>query len=196
MVISPSSTRSWRVALALVCTLAAVPTLRAQDRPLARVLALVAGPAEYDLAGTGRSWTAAARLGIPLTSALVLEPGLGFFTYSSQFSGDRVSFFLPEVTLQLQYPGQRVQPYLGVGAGAALMIEGYDQSLGSFGPLWGDLDLSAEPRIEPSAHAAVGLRAVVGQNWGVLGEARVRNISFFKANNAIMEVVLGFTRRV
>jgi hypothetical protein len=195
MVIFPGRARSWRAALALFCALAAVPTLRAQDSPFPRVLALVAGPAEYDLAGNGWSWTAAVRLGIPLTSALVLEPGLGFFTYSSQFGGDRVSFFLPEVTLQLQYPGQRVQPYLGVGAGAALMIEGYDQSLGSLGPIWGELDLSAEPRIEPSAHASVGLRAEVVQNWGVLGEARVRNISFFKANNAIMEVVLGFTRR-
>jgi hypothetical protein len=191
MIIARSSTQLRRAALALCCALAAVPTLRAQERSLDRRLSVVAGPAEYDLAGIGWSWTAAARLGIPLTPALVLEPGLGFLTYSSQFSGDRISFFLPEVSLQLQYPGKRVQPYLGVGAGAALMIEGYDQS---FDPVWG-LDLSAEPRIEPSAHAGVGLRADVVQNWGILGEARVRNISFFNANKAIMEVVLGFTRR-
>jgi hypothetical protein len=191
MVTVPSSTQ-WRgAALAVFCALAPAANLGAQDTPLARRVAVVAGPAEYDLAGTGWSWTAAARIGIPLTSALVLEPGLGFFTYSSQFFQDRISFLLPEVTLQLQYPGQRVQPYLGVGAGAAYMIEGYDHSLV---PGWG-LNLDAEPRIEPSAHAAVGLRAGVVQNWGVVGEARVRNISFFKANNSVIEFMFGFTRR-
>jgi hypothetical protein len=85
MVIAPSSTQ-WRgAALVVFCALASVANLAAQERSLARRLAVVAGPAEYDLAGNGRSWTAAGRLGIPLTSVLLLEPGLGFFTYSSQF---------------------------------------------------------------------------------------------------------------
>ena len=136
------------------------------------------------------SWTAAARLGFAVTPALRLEPGIGFFTYGSQFGGDRVSFLLPEVSLQLQYPGRRVQPYLGVGAGAAYMIEGNDQL---DDPLF-DVGFSPEPKIEASAHAAVGLRAGVARNWGVLGEGRVRNISFFKANNSIVELVLGATR--
>jgi hypothetical protein len=191
MLIIPSSLHPRGAAVALLCALASVSNLGAQERPLARALAIVAGPAEYDLAGVGRSWTAAARLGIPLTPALRLEPGVGFFTYGSQFGGDRLSFLLPEVTLQLQYPGRRVQPYLGVGAGAAYMIEGYDQSVD---PFWGDLDLSVEPRLEPSAHAAVGLRAGVARNWGILGEARVRNISFFKGNKSIVEFVLGAAR--
>ena len=191
MVIIRSSIQRCGATLAAICTLVQVTDLAAQDRPSTREFAIVAGPANYDLAGTGWSWAAAARLGIPLTSVLRLEPGLEFFTYSSQFL-DRVSFLLPEVTLQVQYPGQWMQPYLGVGAGAAYLIEGHDQPLGA---PWDDFYLDTEdPRIEPSAHAAVGLRAGVAQNWGVLGEARVRNISFFKANNSITEFMLGFTR--
>src|SRR5688572_2149916 len=61
----------------------AVPRgLGAQDWHASRGLAVVAGPANYDLSGTGWSWAAAARLDMPLARVLLLEPGLGFFTYS------------------------------------------------------------------------------------------------------------------
>jgi hypothetical protein len=160
-------------ALALFWTI--VPHgLWAQDHHSFRSVAYLAGPANYDLSGTGWSWSAAARLDLPLGRLLVLEPGLGFFTYSSQFFGTRSSFLLPEVSLQLQYPGRRVRPYLGVGGGGALLVQGIGAT-------------------EPSVHGTVGLRVGMTPAWGVRGEARVRNLSVFEANNSIFEFLAGLS---
>lgn len=107
----------FRLAAALV-VLASAPELPAQTELPSRNFAVVAGPANYDLSGTGWSWSAAARLDLSLSRLLLLEHGIGFFTYDSQFDS-RTSYLLPEVSLQLQYPGLSVRPYVGVGAGGA-----------------------------------------------------------------------------
>jgi hypothetical protein len=169
------STRMPRLALLITAGLLAGSTqaVWAQNLPESRAVAVVAGPANYDLSGTGWSWSAGAKLDLPLGRALIVEPSLGFFTYDSQFGGS--SMLLPEVSVQLQYPGARLRPYLGVGAGGALVIEGSGSS-------------------EPTVHAAVGLRAPVSSGWGLRGEARVRNLTVFQANASILEFVAGFSR--
>jgi hypothetical protein len=162
------------IAPLVLCWSLAPCELRAQEQTSFRALTVVAGPANYDLAGTGWSWSAAARLDLPLAHVLMVEPGVGFFTYDAQF-GDRFTYLLPEVSLQLQYPGHRIRPYVGIGGGAAFLLQGQGDS-------------------EPSVHAAVGLRAAVGSGWGIRGEGRVRNITVFQANNSILEFGVGLSR--
>lgn len=160
----------------LVLSVALLPDqLRAQDRPSSRAVAVVAGPANYDLSGTGWSWSAAGRLDLPLGRVLVLEPGIGFFTYDPQF-GSRSWLLLPEVSLHLQYPAHGVRPYLGVGAGGAFALQGPGTT-------------------EPSVHAALGLRLDMNPRWGLRAEARARNLSVFEANNSILEFVAGYSQR-
>jgi hypothetical protein len=160
--------------LTLYC--AVVPHgLWAQDQHSFRGVTVMAGPANYDLSGTGWSWLAAARLELPLGRMLILEPSLGFFTYHSQFAS-RYWYLLPEISLQIQYPGPRLRPYLGVGAGGAFVLEGIGAT-------------------EPTVHAAAGLRLAISPAWGLRGEGRARNITVFEANNSILEFVVGFSRR-
>jgi Outer membrane protein beta-barrel domain len=176
-------------------------TLTAQEQSW-RGLGLLAGPAEYDLSGTGWSWTAAARFDLPVGRVLVVEPGVGFFTYQTQpvepvvagaqarqasllavpravsaETTNRNSFLLPEVSVQLQYPGTRIRPYLGVGAGGALAVGGARGT-------------------DVTVHGALGVRAALGRSWTVRGEGRARNISGFEANNSIVEFLVGVNRQL
>src|SRR5918992_1360822 len=57
---------------------------------------------------------------LPLTGWLVIEPGFGYMKYPSQ-GGSRTSLWFPEVQLQAELPLRAVRPYLGIGAGAALI---------------------------------------------------------------------------
>jgi hypothetical protein len=160
---------------AMIVVLASAPDLPAQTELHSRSLAVVAGPANYDLSGTGWSWSAGARLDLPLGRLLLLEPGIGFFTYDSQFD-TRTSYLFPELSLQLQYPGSTVRPYVGVGAGGAFVLQGGPGS-----------------STEPTVHGALGLRVGVTERWGLRTEARFRNITL-DANASILEIVLGFSR--
>ncbi len=138
--------------------------------------ALVGGPTNYDLSGTGWSWGVAGRLDVPLARFLLLEPGLGFFTYRAQFDA-RFSFVLPELSLQAQLPGRTVRPYIGVGGGGAFVVRGPGDS-------------------EPTVHAAIGVRTLVTPHWGLRFEGRARNITVFEGNNSMLEFGFGISRRL
>ncbi len=139
-----------------------------------RALAIVAGPFQYDLSGTGTSVFGAARVELPLGSVVVVEPGLTVGRYDAQF-GSTVTLLFPEIQLQLQSRGS-VSPYLGVGAGPAFAFsEGASDS---------ELALST----------AVGLRVRTQSGWGVRGELRVRAIDPFAGTTA--EWGLGVSRRI
>jgi hypothetical protein len=193
-------TASLRFALMLFTPVfACVTELSAQQ--MGRGVGLLAGPAEYDLNGTGWSWAAAARVDLPVGRMLIVEPGLGFFTYQVQtaeplFAGAehrgasflavprppdaepvRSSMLLPEISLQLQYPGHRVRPYIGIGGGGAFPVQGSGGS-------------------DVTVHGALGLRAALGHSWTLRGEGRARNISGFAANNSIVEILLGVNRQL
>ena len=161
--------------VAVIVILASAPNLPAQTELPSRSFAVVAGPANYDLSGTGWSWSAAARLDLPLGRLLLVEPGIAFFTYDSQ-SDTRTYYLFPELSLQLQYPGSSLRPYVGVGAGGAFVLEGGPGS-----------------STEPTVHGALGLRMAVTERWGLRTEARFRNITL-DANASIFEIVLGFSR--
>ena len=171
----PSASVRLRAALGVVAIAAvAGGNLLGQERLSSRAVAVVAGPADYDLSGTGWSWSAGARLDLPVAGPLLVEPGLGVFHYDDQFS-DRSWYLLPEVSVQLQYPGRGVRPYVGVGGGWAWAVQGP-----------GNSDLSV--------HAALGVRIDPKPSWGLRTEARMRNISGFEGNNSILEFVVGYSR--
>jgi Outer membrane protein beta-barrel domain len=145
----------------------------AQVQPSGRALAAAGGVVQYDLSGTGTTAFGAVRLELPLTSVVLLEPGLSFSRYDAQF-GSSVSLLFPEVQLQVQGRGV-VSPYLGVGVGPAFAFaEGQSAT---------DLSLSG----------ALGLRVRVDPQWRIGGELRIRAIDPFHGTTA--EWGLGVSRR-
>ena len=79
----------------LLAALRTTPQAVAQGRDGLHHLAVVAGPVNYDLSGTGWSWGAGARLDLPLARILTVEGGITYFQYEAQF-GSRVSYVFPE----------------------------------------------------------------------------------------------------
>jgi hypothetical protein len=65
-----------------------------------RALAVVGGAWEYDLSGTGTSGFGGLRLELPIRRILLIEPGLTYAHYSSQFDLG-VSYLLPEIQAQI-----------------------------------------------------------------------------------------------
>lgn len=147
----------------------------AQTQPSGTTVAVVAGPFQYDLSGTGTSVFGAARVEIPLARYVLLEPGLTFARYDAQF-GSAVSLFFPEVQIQLGGTGGQLNPYLGAGVGPAFAF--------SNGASDTELALSA----------AAGIRVRVTSTWGARGELRVRAIDPFVGTTA--EWGIGISRRL
>jgi opacity protein-like surface antigen len=162
------------LSLILLASAVAPDTAEAQvQQSSGRALAVAGGVVQYDLSGTGTTAFGAVRLDVPLTSVVLLEPGLSFSRYGTQF-GPSVSLLFPEVQLQVQGRGV-VSPYIGVGVGPAFAFaEGYSET---------DLSLSG----------ALGLRVRVDPQWRIGGELRVRAIDPFTGTTA--EWGLGVSRR-
>lgn len=143
-------------ALAAAVLLLAPPRSAEAQEPV-RAVTLLAGPSQYDLGGTGTTPAVAARVDLPLTPLLLLEPGFTYLPYDNQF-GPRIHHLLPEVQLQVQRPGGELRPYLGVGSGASFAVRPGDDDT--------DLTLST----------AAGLRWLPTPGWVLRGEFRVRVI--------------------
>jgi len=137
--------------------------------------ALILGPSPYDLSGTGTGFAANLGIAVPmLRQALILEPSLGIFTYSSQF-GNRTHWLFPELGLQAQAHLGGVRPYLGGGIGA------------------GTEGLSGPARWQVTLHGVAGLRVHLGGRWGMRGEMRVRSVDPFHGNT--VDFGVGITHR-
>lgn len=149
-----------RVALAvgLAVTVLGAPATegRAQSRP---ALTVSGGASPYDLSGTGSGLLLGAGVDFRPAGPLVVEPGVRFFRYTAQGGAD-VSFLMPELSLQLQVRLGSVRPYLGAGAGSALVVEG---------PGDGELTL----------HGALGARIPLEGRWSLRPEFRVRSVDPF-----------------
>lgn len=148
------STWPVRVSILVLCLLP-TKSLIAQNRESFEVAAS-AGIASYDLAGTGKGTILAFDVDLPITSFLIIEPGVRLFKYTAQ-SNTAISHLLPEVSLQLQLPANRVTPYVGAGAGFSTIVEG-------------------DRFTNLTLHAAIGMRIQVQPLWRVRGEARFRSI--------------------
>jgi outer membrane protein with beta-barrel domain len=157
-------------AIVLAC-LALIPqTSVGQDR----ALGVVGGAWQYDLSGTGTSGFGGLRLELPVAQLFVIEPGLTYARYSSQF-GPSVNYLIPELQAQIQVPGSTVRPFLGGGIGLAhAWAEGDHAS---------DLSLSA----------GIGTRIRLATLWSARAELRVRSIDPF--HGTVAEWTAGIARR-
>lgn len=137
-------------------------------------LTLLGGVSQYDLSGTGTTPFFAARVDVPLGRVVVLEPGITYLPYEEQF-GVRTHHLLPEVQLQVQRPGDRFRPYLGVGVGFSRALRpGLDES-------------------ELTASVAAGTRVLTLSGWLVRGELRVRAIDPWTGTTADWSLGVGHT---
>jgi hypothetical protein len=139
-----------------------------------RALALVGGAWQYDLSGTGTSGFGGLRLELPVDRFLVIEPGLTYARYSTQFELG-VNYLLPEIQAQLQVPGRWIRPFLGGGFGLAYAWAG--------GATATDLTLSG----------SAGARFRLAELWSARAEARARSIDPF--HGTVVEWTLGIARQ-
>ncbi len=137
-------------------------------------LSLAAGPSSYDLSGTGTSLAVAAQNAWELLPALVVEPGLTFFSYEAQFA-DRVSYLFPEISIQAQLPHGTVRPFLGVGGGGGFVVSGEGGTAGTL-------------------HAVGGVRVQLDPRWSLRGELRVRSVDPWVGTTA--DFMFGVGRRL
>ena len=135
----------------------------AQQPPASKVsLSLLTGPSPYDLSGVGTGFAAGAWVDYRLKPWLLAEGGVGYFRYTEQF-GSRVTFLLPEVGLRAGVPLGSAFPFIGIGAGSAIVVTG-----GSGNAL--------------TLHGLVGFRVWVTPRVGLRAEGRLRAVDPWGAN--------------
>jgi len=134
---------------------------------------VVAGPSPYDLSGNGTGLAINAGLAFRPARALVVEPGLGFFTYRNDF-GQRSHWFFPELSVQAEAGRGRLRPFVGGGGGAGVQSRvGSDRWVGTL-------------------HAVTGLRVRLGRSWGGRLELRLRGVPPFSGHT--LDFGLGLVR--
>lgn len=170
-----SDTRILRAALVVFLVLGAYPADPAlAQQPTRLDLGIAAGPAPYDLSGTGTTIAAAVRAPWQVQGWLVIEPSVGFLSYNSQLDR-RTTYLFPELSLQGQLRLGSVRPFLGGGAGVAFVVGG-------------------EGETAATLHGVAGARLDIGPEWGVSGELRVRAVRPWAGNTA--EFLFGVYRRL
>ncbi len=159
-------------ASASILALALCSSATAQER-IRPVLSLSAGPSPYDLSGTGTGLAIAGRVALPIQPYLIVEPGLVYFGYTTQFGTD-FGFLLLELSVQAVAPLGPVHPYLGAGVGSAVANTG---SSGS----------------ELTLHVVLGVRLRLTDHWGAVAEGRLRSVDPFHGN--MVDLTLGVSWR-
>jgi hypothetical protein len=152
-----------RLALAGIVLLAPATALAQTGSRL--MLSGLAGPSPYDLSGTGTGFVAALELSWRPVSGLVVEPGMTYFTYESQFS-ERIHYLMNELSVQGELPRGGIHPFLGGGAGFARVLD------------------ESENELELTLHAVGGLRVDLSRSWGARAELRVRSVRPWTGNTA------------
>jgi hypothetical protein len=144
-----------------------------RDRPGRRTpgVSLVAGPAPYDIGATGTGFAAALRFDLPSGRRFIIEPGLGYFRYTTQANA-KINYLLPEVSVQYELASGSVRPFFGLGAGFAEFATGPGGSRGT-------------------VHAAAGLRAQSSGRVGFRVDARARSIDPFGSKGTMVELAAG-----
>ena len=132
----------------------------------------LAGPSPYDLSGTGTGFAAALEFNWRPTPGLVIEPGVTYFTYKSQFP-EQIHYLMNELSIQGELPLGRVRPFLGGGAGFAQVLNQENED--AVGTL----------------HAVVGLRVDLSRTWAARGEMRARAVRPWTGNT--LDILFGLS---
>lgn len=168
--------------LSVLLLLVATPAhaqLRRSDQPERAprpqpAVSILGGPAPFDDdVQTGTGLAAGLRFEFPASRFVLIEPGIGFFRYRTEL-GDRISYLLPEIGVQLQAPLPVVRPYVGAGLGFSEFLDGRGKSF-------------------LTLHAAGGVRIALAAGWGLRAEARARTIDPFKLKAVDLGVGLSHT---
>ena len=161
------------LALIFAATMAMTSPASAQE-PARLDVGVAAGPAPYDLSGTGTGFAAAIRGPWQPRSWLVIEPSVGLFSYNSQFDA-RTIYLFPELSVQGQVRLGRLRPFLGGGAGGAFVVGGEGETVAT-------------------RHAVGGSRLDLGPEWAISGELRIRAVRPWTGST--VDFLFGVSRRV
>jgi len=117
-----------------------------------RSAALVVGGYQYD---GGKGTIIGLHLDFPAWRVLLVEPSVSYFQTRAD-DGESRGFIVTEVQAQAQMSaGHRVQPFVGIGAGAAVgFSDGYVDAL-------------------PALSASGGVRMPIANGWGAQAEVRL-----------------------
>ena len=173
--------RVYSLGIGLVVALAQVGSAQirvTEDQPVRRdrqrrgpAVSFLGGPAPYDIGATGTGFAASVRFDVPSGRRFVIEPGLGFFRFTTQ-ANSKINYLLPEVSVQFEAARGAARPYLGVGAGLAEFATGPGGSRGT-------------------AHVAVGLRIAPPGRVGFRFDARARSIDPLGSSGSMVELTAG-----
>jgi len=161
-----------QLGLAAALLVAAAPTRAAAQGGAT----LAGGLNRYDIQGaTGTDWVVSARLALPLGTYTIAEPGLTFLRWQPVI-GTKITYLIPELSIQAQGYLGRARPYVGAGIGLST-------------PSRGNIGVTQEYF---TLHAAGGVRFGVSRLWAVRGEVRARAIDPFSGTT--FDFLIGVTQ--
>src|SRR5262249_55572848 len=134
---------------------------------------LALGPAWYDLTTTGHGLAGEVSVGFRPGHPVVIEPALGYFTRRNDF-GQRINWFFPEVSAELEGRWGRWRPFFGGGGG-------FGVETGFTSDTW-----------KLTLHGLAGLRLRLGQSWGARADLRWRAVPPFSGH--MLNLDLGLVR--
>src|SRR5262245_52544142 len=112
--------RNRLIVAGLIVLASAAPEARAQDGGAT----FGGGAIRYHMQGAeGTTWALAARFELPIKLYAILEPSFTFFRWQPVV-GAKVSYIIPEASLQVQGYVGRARPYIGGGIGYATPTRG------------------------------------------------------------------------
>lgn len=154
------------VALSAILAATVLPRLVAAQEGRPTEAGLLLGPSTYELSGRGTGFAFNLDFAIPVfRQTLLLEPGFGFFSHTTQF-GNKSQWLFPEIGLQAQGHLGGIRPYVGGGIGAG------SQSLGD------------PNKWVATLHGVAGLRVHLSGRWGTRVELRLRAVSPWESHTA------------
>jgi len=162
----------------------APPPERVRARPPERAITLAAGMMSFDASGTGTATVTSLSIAQTLGSRwIVLEAGATYAGLNEQFRDSPTRTGILEGQLQLQWPTNRLRPYLGAGGGVVHYFTHAD----------------GRPATEPAVSFGAGLRAALTETWGARLDGRIRGWKFGGATdwavNSSVELTFGVSLR-
>ncbi|MDX2056203.1 MAG: outer membrane beta-barrel protein [Gemmatimonadales bacterium] len=137
-------------------------------------LEVLGGVSHYDIDRTDTGPVAALRLALPSGRYFVFEPGIGLLRFENRFD-EGITYLMPELSVQVEPIKGPFRPYVGVGAGLTEFLSGRGTNFATM-------------------HAAAGVRANIGDRFGLRGDVRARTIDPFRQST--LDLMVGVSWRL